>query len=254
MHIEGLSRTLLSIDPSLLIGLAAASIVLLALAIWLAAPWLGAYLGLARLSAQLKAFEKNGATVLNSILLPDKKGETTHVSHLVITNNSITVIERAGYSGEIYGSLRDALWVQNTNKGQHRFPNPVRNHETIRNTLQGILGTKLRVRTLTVFTAGKLHIPESDYVMPSKGFERIAEQIAQEKAAGPKQAWASNLVRNIALQDQAAEESILSASNKMQGDTRHLKAAGYLFAGSALSMLCAIILAGGRMAASAGIL
>lgn len=253
MHIEGISRTLLSIEPSLLIGLAGISTILLALAIWLAAPWLIAFFGQERLIAQLKQFERNGATVFNSILLPDKKGETTHISHLVITNGSITVIERLGYSGDIYGSLRDALWTQ-SNKGQHRFPNPVRNHDAIRTTLQGILGTEMRIRTITVFTAGKLHIQQSPYVIPSKAFDQVTEQLLQEKASGPKQAWASNLLRNIILQDKEAEQSILSTANEMQGDPRHLKASGYLLACCATFMLCAIMLAAGRMAASIGIL
>lgn len=254
MHIEGISHSLLSMDPALPVVLGGASAVLLLIAIWLAVPWLAAMFGQQRLVSQLKQFEKNGATLLNSILLPDKKGDTIHISHLLITNQSISVIDRIGYSGEISGSLRDALWTQSSKRGQNRFPNPVRNHDTARKTLEHILGTQMRVRTATVFTSGKLHVAESDYVMPLKDFSRISKQLEQEKASGPKQVWASNLLRNITIKDEEAQQSILSASNAMQGDPARLKVAGYLLIGSAVVMLCAITLAGGRMAASLGII
>lgn len=254
MQTNSLAHTILAIDPLIMITAAILSILLLAAAIWLSMPWISAILGQQRLAGQLKQFEKSGSAVLNSVALPDKRGETTHINHLVITNQSITVIERAGYSGNIYGSLRDALWVQETKKGQHRFPNPVRNHETIRKTLQAILGTKMRIRTVTVFTAGTLHIPDSEYVMPSKNFLKFSEQISQEKPAGPKQIWASNLLRNVTIQDTEAEASTLLAANEMQGNPLHLKMAGYLLAASALTMFGAILLAGGRAAASLGII
>ena len=225
------------------------SVVLLTVAIYFARPWLAGLIGNARIERGLNLLENKGATVLNHVLLADKKGDTTHIDHLIITNTQIIAISTLGYSGEILGSVRGATWIQETRQGSYRFPNPVKHHENIRNILHGILGERLKVRTISAFTSGRLHGKATDDVVSAHECARVMDAAMEEVSTGSRQQWAGNVIRNIQLEDPRKRERD-SAFISRQGNEKHLKAAQYLMASSAVLMLLAVVTAGVRLAAN----
>ncbi len=235
------------------IVLGALSLLLLIISIYFAKPWLAGMIGKARIERQLNLLRNQGATVLNHLLLADKKGETAHIDHLIITNTQIIAISTLGYSGEILGSIRGATWIQETSQGRHRFPNPIRHHETIRKLLHGILGDRLKVRTVSAFTAGHLQGTDSREVMSAHECANAMHAAVEGITTGPKQHWASNIIQNLMIEDggQADREH---AFTSRQGNEKHLKTAQLMMAGSATLMFIAIVLAGGRLAMNHGII
>ena len=229
------------------------SLSLLAFSIYFARAWLAAMIGEVRIELKLNLLKKRGATVLRHLLLADKKGDTTHIDHLIITNAEIIAISTLGYSGEILGSVRGATWIQETRQGRHRFPNPVRHHETIRNLLHGILGERIKIRTLSAFTAGHLQGTDSNEVVSACECAKAIHAELEEITTGTKQQWAGNIIRNVRLKGtvHAAKERTLISQ---QGNEKHLKAAQYMMASSATLMLLAIVTAGVRLAANHGVI
>jgi len=239
-----------AVTPIVLGGL---SLLLLIVSIYFAKPWLAGLIGKARIERQLNLLKNKGATVFNHLVLADKKGETAHIDHLIITNAQIIAISTLGYSGEILGSVRGATWIQETPQGRHRFPNPVRHHETIRNLLHGILGERLKVRTVSAFTAGHLHGTDSEEVVNAHECANAMNAAVEGVTTGPKQHWATNIIQNLMIEDsgQADREH---AFTSRQGNEKHLKAAQLMMAGSATLMFIAIVLAATRLAVNHGVI
>ncbi|MDT8376363.1 MAG: nuclease-related domain-containing protein [Mariprofundaceae bacterium] len=227
------------------------SVLLLAVSIYLARPWLAGLIGNARIERSLNQLKNTGATVLNNVLLADKKGDATHIDHLIITNAQIIAISTLGYSGEILGSVRGASWIQETRQGSYRFPNPVKHHETIRNILHGILGERVKVRTISAFTSGRLNGNATDDVVSAQECVRVINAAVEGVTTGSRQQWAGNVIRNVQLEDRRKRERELAFISR-QGNEKHLKAAHHLMAGSAALMLLAIVTAGLRLAANHG--
>lgn len=236
--------------PILLGGL---SVILLAGSTYFAMPWLAGLIGQARIKRELNLLKHKGATVLNHLLLTDKKGEIIHIDHLIITNAQIIAISTLGYSGEILGSVRGATWIQKTHQGRYRFPNPVRRHETICNLLHGILGERLKVRAVTAFTAGHLQGTYTDEVVSAHKCARAMHAAVEGVTTGSRQQGASNILQNVMLVDKHhtnRERAFIS----QQGNEKYLKAAHYMMTGSALLMLLAISTAGLRLAVNHGVI
>jgi len=235
-----------SSTPIVLGGL---SVFLLIISAYFAKPWLAGVIGTARIERKLNLLKNKGATVLNHLLLTDKKGEVIHIDHLIITNAQIIAISTLGYSGEILGSARGATWIQETSQGRHRFPNPVRHHETIRNVLHGILGERLKVRTVSAFTAGQLQGVDTKEVVSAHECAKAMHAAVEGVTTGPKQQWASNIIRNVLLKGDA-KAARDRAFISQQGNEKHLKAVQYMMAGSTALMFIAIVTAGLRLAAN----
>ncbi|MCF7820829.1 MAG: NERD domain-containing protein [Mariprofundaceae bacterium] len=230
------------------------SVILLTSSTWFARPWLAGVIGKARIERELNLLRKKGATVLNNLLLADNKGEVIHIDHLIITNAQIFAISTLGYSGEILGSVRGATWIQETRQGSHRFPNPARHHEAIRNLLHGILGERLKVRTVSAFTAGRLQGDATDEVVSARECARAMHAAVEGLTTGTRQQWAGNIIRNVLLKNNGNTAITNRAFVSRQGNEKYLKAAQYMMTGSALLMLLAIIMAGLRLAANHGVI
>jgi hypothetical protein len=229
------------------------SIFMLAISTYFAMPWLAAMLGNARVERGLNLLKDKGATVLNHLLLADKQGDTIHIDHLIITNAQIIAISTLGYSGEIMGSVRGKTWIQEARQGSYRFPNPLTHHEAIRNLLRGILGERLKVRTISAFTSGHLQGNATEEVVSAQACAKAMRAAVEGVTTGSKQQWAANIIRNVQLKDQhnlERERSFIS----QQGNEKYLKTAQYLMSGSALLMLLAIAIAGLRLAVNHGVI
>jgi len=240
------------IHPYTPILMAIISMLLLLATIYYAKPWLLGLIGSSRIQKQLGELAKKGATVMNHIQLTTKLGDVLHLDHLIITNKQVICVSTLGYSGEIMGSIRGSTWTQETSQGSHRFPNPILNHELIKNTIQSALGNKLEVKTISAFTAGNLHVDSREVATATECAETLHEAI-EEGATGSKQQWASNILRNIALTGADSKRERELAFIARQGNERQLKVSRYAMGSSALLMLLAIILAGIRSAAQHGL-
>ena len=229
--------------------LGAISVFLLIISIFLAKPWLAGVISNARIERSLNLLKSKGATVLNHVLLANKKGEVIHIDDLIITNTEIFAITTLGYSGEILGSVRSATWTQETRQGSSRFPNPMRHHEITRSVLQGILGERLAVKTISVFTSGHLHGTDTGEVMSAQQFAQSMRESMEEITTGPKQYWASNIIKNVLVSDRRKTKRD-HAFVSHQGNVAQLKTARLMIAASAVLMLLAMVIVGLRLAAN----
>jgi len=229
------------------------SIFLLAGSTYFAMPWLAAMIGNARVERGLRLFKEKGAIVLNHLLLVDRKGDAIHIDHLIITNAQMIAISTLGYSGEILGSVRGRTWIQETRQGSYRFPNPLMHHEAIRSVLHGMLGERLKVKTISAFTSGRLQGDATNEVVSAQACAEAMRAAVEGVTTGSRQQWAGNIIRNVQLEDRhhlERERSFIS----QQGNEKHLKVAQQLMAGSALLMLLAITMVGLRLATNHGII
>mgnify|MGYP005845570463 CR=1 FL=1 len=240
------------IHPYTPILMAVISILLLLATIYYAKPWLLGMIGSSRIQKKLSELAKKGATVMNHIQLTTRQGDVLHLDHLIITNTQVICVSILGYAGEIMGSIRASTWTQETSQGSHRFPNPIKHHETIKNTIQAALGDKLEVKAISAFTAGNLHT-DSDEVTTAAQCAETLHSAIEEGASGSKQQWASNILRNIALTGADSKRERELAFIARQGNEQQLKISRYTMGTSALLMLVAVILAGIRSAAQHGL-
>lgn len=240
------------IHPYTPILMAVISILLLLATIYYARPWLAGMIGSNRIQRELSQLEKKGATVMNHIQLTTKLGDVLHLDHLIITNKQVICVSTLGYSGEIMGSIRASSWTQETSQGSHRFANPLRNHELITSTIESALGNKLEIKAISAFTAGNVQV-DSEEVATATQCAKTLHAAIEEGASGPKQQWASNILRNIALTGADSKRERELAFIARQGNEQHLKISRYTMTSSALLMLLAIILAGVRLAAQHGL-
>lgn len=241
---------ILLIHPTTPVILAAASFIFLFFSAFYARPWLAGVIGSSRIQRQLNLLRKKGAIVMNHIQLPTKKGEVLHIDHLIVTDAQIIAISTLGYSGEILGSIRAATWIQETSQGRHRFPNPIRHHEVVQQTIRSILGDRLKIRTISAFTAGHLHGTSSRDVVPAAECAQAMHAAIEGVTTGKKQSWAANIIRNVTLTDTGDSAGKGRDFISRQGNEKHLKIARYLVVGSAVFMLIAVTLAGLRLASN----
>ncbi len=239
-----------SVTPVILGSL---SIFLLVISTYFAMPWLVAMIGNTRVERGLNLLKEKGAIVLNHLLLADKKGDIIHIDHLIITNAQIIALSTLGYSGEILGSVRGRTWIQETRQGSYRFPNPLVHHEAIRNVLHGMLGERLKVKTISAFTSGRLQGDATEEVVSAQVCANTIHAAVEGIATGSRQQWASNIIRNVQLKDRRNLERERSFVTH-QGNEKYLKIAQSLMAGSALLMLLAIAVAGLRLAVNHGVI
>jgi len=241
------------IPPFMPVITAALSILILLLAAYLGSPWLAGIIGNARIHRELGLLKKKGATVLNHIQLPTKTGDIIHIDHIIITNAQVIAISTLGYSGEIMGSIRSPMWTQETSQGSNRIPNPLKEHELILQTIEGALGTRLKTRAISAFTAARLSTDARDIVHAStcaKAMHAAVEGIT----TGPKQEWAANIIRNVALTGKDSQAEKERAFISRQGNESRFNNARYMLIASAALMIAAIILAVLRSAATHGVI
>ena len=64
--------------------------------------------------------------VMNDMLIPDGRGGTTQIDHVVISPYGIFVIETKTFSGWIFGDAKSAKWCSTYYGDRHYFQNPYR--------------------------------------------------------------------------------------------------------------------------------
>jgi hypothetical protein len=242
------------IHPETPLIMASASILFLLIALYYARPWLAGVIGNARIQRELGLLKKKGAIVMNHIQLPTKKGTVIHIDHLIITNAQLIAISTLGYSGEILGSVRSATWMQETAQGRHRFTNPLRHHEMVQQTIHSFLGSRLKIRTISAFTAGHLRGTDSRDVVTAAECAKAIHAAIEGITTGAKQHWAANIIRNITLADADSRAEKERAFIARQGNEKHFKIARYMLAVSTVLMLLAIIVAGIHLASNHGLI
>lgn len=63
--------------------------------------------------------------VLNDIYIPNEKGNTAQIDHVLVSPYGVFVIETKNYSGWIYGDEKNRYWTQVIYKRKERFLNPI---------------------------------------------------------------------------------------------------------------------------------
>lgn len=241
------------IPPVTPIVLGGSSILLLFIAIYYSMPWLAGLMGEVRIKRKLKLLKSKGATIMNHLLLADKKSSVIHIDHLIITNAQIIALSTLGYAGSIMGTVRGGVWMQETNHGSFKFPNPAMHHEAIRVVLHGILGERHRVRTITAFTAGGFQGTGGNEIVNASECTNVMDEAGEGDVTGPEQQWATETIQSVMLKDRRQAKR-KQAFITQQGDEKHLNIARSLLAGSALLMLLAIVVAGLHLAENRGLL
>lgn len=228
-------------NPLIPAALAGFSLLLMLGSVWSAGPWLAALVGRHRIESKLHKLERQGAVIMHHLHLPNKKGESTYIEHLVITDQRIICLEKVGYDGNIFGSLRDARWVAESSQGSHRFDNPIRHQEAMRHTITSILGPRMDVDTITVFTAGKLHGNYGHHIIESGALATHLQHLAKGKLSGPKLSWAKQILNNIAILDRE-EHVVTQVFEAKQGSSARLRTAKMLITVGGATMLLAVAL------------
>jgi len=213
------------------LNLAVISISLLFGSLYLAKPWLTAAWGHMRIRHHMHLLHKQGAHILENIHFQDRKGNPIHIEY-VILGTEITCLNSAAYSGTICGSLRDAMWSQQSSQESFRFENPLRQHARACNALQGIIGKRVKTQAVTLFTHATMNTAEHKNIITLKQLnERLPANKPQETR---KQLQTlSQLIQNISFTEQTPPVI-------QHGNPSRLKNAQTLLFSSVASMFAAI--------------
>jgi len=212
-------------------GLAAISIFLLFASLFLAKPWLVAAWGHMRMRHHMRLLHKQGAHILENIHFQDRKGKPVYIEYLIL-GSEITCLSSAAYSGSICGSLRDAMWCQQSKQETFRFESPLRQHARVCDALQGIIGTRINVQAVTLFTHATMNTPEHKNIITLKQLNTRLPINNTQKTKRYIQAL-SQLIQNISLAEQ-------TPPSMQHGNPSRLKTAQTLLFSSVASMLTAI--------------
>jgi len=211
--------------------LAAISILLLLASLLLAKPWLIAAWEHIRIRRHMHLLHKQGAHILENIHFHDRKGNPIYIEYIIL-GSEITCLNSAAYSGSICGSLRDAMWCQQNKQETFRFESPLRQHAHICDALKGIIGERIDIQAVTLFTHATMNTPEHKNIITLK---QLALRLPIDKTQKTKQyiQALSQLIQNISLAEQ-------TPPSIQHGNPSRLKTAQTLLFSSAASMLTAI--------------
>jgi hypothetical protein len=242
---------IVSAPASLPIAITTCALVMLTISIWLAWPWLIGVAGETLVRRKLRDFARQGALVLHDVILPDRRGGTVRIDHLLVSGFGIMAIQTIAYPGRILGSLRDAMWVHEQGPHTHRFANPLRRNAAAVEVLQSMLGSQFRICDAIVFTAGTLmgSMPENVVTAAGLGPHVCARGRA---LSDEKMRWVVNILKNMAIVDKQSRSSHVRDFMARQGLERHLRWAKSLMAGSVTAIVVAALVVGMHLAALAG--
>ncbi|MBL4760201.1 MAG: NERD domain-containing protein [Mariprofundaceae bacterium] len=214
-------------------NLAIISISLLFGSLYLAKPWLIAAWGHMRIRHHMHLLHKQGAHILENIHFQDRKGNPIYIEY-VILGTEITCLNSAAYSGTVCGSLRDAMWSQQSSQNSFRFESPLRQHVRTCDALQAIIGKRVNTQAVTLFTHATMNAAEHKNIITLKELnERLPVNKPQETR---KQLQTlSQLIQNISFTEQTPPVM-------QHGNPSRLKTAQTLLFSSLASMLAAVAL------------
>ena len=103
--------------------------------------------------------------LIYDVTIPNGRGSTTQIDHIILSVYGIFVIETKNYSGWIFGSQKSAQWTQVVYKEKNRFMNPLRQNYGHISALSSLLGIpKSKFHNIVCFTGSaefKTPIPEN---------------------------------------------------------------------------------------------
>jgi len=212
-------------------NLAAISISLLLASLYLAKPWLIAAWGNMRVRHHMNLLHKQGAHILENIHFQDRKGNPVYIEYIIL-GSEITCLNSAAHSGSICGSLRDAMWSQQSKQGSFRFESPLRQHARTCDALQGIIGERVKIQTVTLFTHATMNTAKHKNII---GLKQLSERLPVNKPQEPKKHLQTlpQLIQNISFTEQTPPVI-------QHGNPSRLKTAQTLLFSSVASMLTAI--------------
>lgn len=73
----------------------------------------------------LSRLDKDKYKILNDVLIPNSKGTTSQIDHIIISPYGVFVIETKNYSGWILGSENTYKWTQVIYKRKEKLLNPI---------------------------------------------------------------------------------------------------------------------------------
>lgn len=105
----------------------------------------------------LRHLEDVGGKLLFNIYLPKGNNKTTEIDALLISPKGLLVFESKNYSGWIFGNEAHTNWTQTFPLGsgrshKERFYNPVKQNATHVNHLRRLLGEKIPMWSIIVFS------------------------------------------------------------------------------------------------------
>ena len=176
-------------------------------------PFLKGKMGEFAVSTHVKLYlDKEKYILLNDCTLPDDRGGTTQIDHILISPYGIFVIETKNFKGWIFGSTHQKKWTQKIYKKSYQFQNPLHQNYKHEKVLQGILEDLIEaelIHSVIVFMPDcefKTEMPENvfkgaawvDYVknfdadvIPHMRMKRIQLRIEKEVLA---KSWTTNRI------------------------------------------------------------
>lgn len=82
---------------------------------------------------------KDHYILLNDCTLPDGRGGTTQIDHILLSPFGIFVIETKNYKGWIFGSEGQKNWTQKLYKNSYKFQNPLHQNYKHQKVLEQVL-------------------------------------------------------------------------------------------------------------------
>ena len=171
--------------------------------------------------------------VLRDIIIPDGKGGTTQLEHVLLTTEGLLVVETKNKQGLIFGNPRDRHWTQRLGRINHRFVNPLWQNQLHVKTLQALnLGVPVNGRV--VFT-DQVRFPKGRPTGVSQLTslrDDLAEYLRSEPGTIQRGAWFQ--LKRQSITYKSAKKVHLAAMAEKQGEERHSLLA-YALLGSSLA-------------------
>ncbi len=230
------------ISPELIppLALALLSLALLAFSAWLAWPWIANARRRANIERTIEGFERKGATVLRDLILTDRKGESIWIDFVLLTRQGIHLVFVMPCAGRVHGSLRDAMWVQESAGAIHRFPNPLRQSSRAAEAIAHILGRRFAVQEVIVFAGGRLEGSMPDNVVPIQALQQHLIDFEGKPLSSEKREWIAGSLRRIAIEDESLKRRHEEEIMRRQGGEQRLRRARNMLIASGAAMLTAV--------------
>jgi|GEM_PF-3144294 len=233
---------LMSMGVYLPMGLVGLAMLTMAAAVWYSWPWLSGVIGEARVRKVVERFRSEAGEVLHDVILPDRKGGTVQIDHLVISRYGITAVETYVQPGKILGAPRDATWVQESHGNIYRFTNPLRQNDALVEVLKSTLGPKFPIDGAVVFTAASLQGSTPENVVSVGKLRACLLSRGRDCFSSEKVARTANAIRNVSIHDAETKRKHNDEFMNQQGLNERLRAVNLMLGASAALMMLAILI------------
>lgn len=109
----------------------------------------------------------------NIILFNANSGKSSQIDHIFISSSGVYVIETKNYSGYIFGKENEEKWTEVLSNGtKNQFYSPVKQNNSHLYLLRKLIGDKIPMKGLVVFTNGDIRNVSSQSVIDLSGLKR----------------------------------------------------------------------------------